>query len=248
MINIAIIGKMATGKSTLAQIINSIIYKDKGCICNFAGPIKEIYNNRDLLSSYMITVQEPNKYDDKIFTKKEKPLIDHKPFMDILEKLDKELQSGAKPRKHYQFLGDFFKAVYGKDFWANKLFKDFEITKTVQKTLNNDIEALIIDDLRMKIEYETLLNKQEEFIILTLEVDENVRKNIISNLNLGTLDTFNHNSETEIDDIIGEIKANNYNNMYSYSNGERLISISSTKNKPINKKFLRHIESILKEK
>ena len=236
MDNIAIVGKMASGKTTFANKLNEKVYKNKACIARFAGPIKEIYENRELLSSYRIVEMNSE------FSKNEKTLLEYEPFMKILEDLDNNHIKGTKPRKHYQFLGDFFKEVYGQDFWAKKLFEDFKTFYEVQSYLQNEIEALIIDDLRMKIEYETILNRKENFIIFCLELKENERLDIIKNLNLGSEDTLNHNSETEVDEIIGEIKSISYDNMYMYDNDKRIVTIYSTKNK-INKKLLNKVIS-----
>jgi hypothetical protein len=245
MDHIAIIGKMCSGKTTLANAINKNIYENKGCITSFAGPIKEIYENRELLSSYIVGTKEPLSLDNvNVLVDRSKSLIEHEPFMNILKRLDDELKDGDKPRKHYQFIGDFFKTVYGKEFWAKKLFDDFDRIESLDRTLGGDIQALIIDDLRMNIEYETINSRKENFIILCLEVNEDYRREIIKNLKHGDESTFNHNSEIEVDEIISEIKAVSYENMYSYDNDKRMITIHSTKGS-INKKILKDIISVI---
>ena len=236
MINIAIIGKMASGKTTLANKINEKIFKNAGCICSFAGPIKEIYKRRELLSHFTITINDfiPNNT-------RETTLLEYEPFMKVLDRLDNELVPGTKPRKHFQFLGDFFKKIYGENFWVNKLFEDFKMFNFVQISVGNNIKALIIDDFRMNIEFETLINRNENFIIICLELDEDERLKIIKNNSLGDLNTLTHNSETEVDDIIGIIKSNAYDNMYDIVDKKRKITIYSTKNKPISKSFIKNI-------
>lgn len=236
---IAIVGKMASGKSTLANKINRKIYNNNGCVSSFAGAMKEIVKNRELLLDYTIKVKSKLNENET----EEVLLFNYAPFMNILSKLDAKNNEG-KLREHYQFVGEFFKKVYGQDFWINKFFKDFKDFNNLQNILGNKIDALIIDDLRMKIEYKSILNKSDNFIILALELKDEERLKVIEKENLGSMETLNHISETEPEEIIDEIKSFAYENMYQYDNDKRIITIYSTKNK-INKKFLNKLVSLL---
>jgi hypothetical protein len=176
---------MGSGKTTLAKNINEILYNSNAVLGSFAGPIKEIYKNRELLLNFEIPI---NKSVLGVKSNEMVPLYNYEPFMNHLQKLDNELELGQKPRKHYQYIGDFFKKVYGPSFWADLLFKDFENMTPYFQVIQKEVPALIIDDLRMNVEYKKILTIKDKVIILCIEYNEDERLKLIEKNKLSSND------------------------------------------------------------
>lgn len=220
MIHVAITGKMGAGKSALANFINTEYLKGRGVISSFAEPIKDIYKNRELLADFMISF---NDIDGKSV---KSSLLEYRPFMEQMKAFDTELATlpeGTKPRKHYQFIGQIVKGFYGENIWAKKLFSDFKHFSEIQKSLKNNIGGLIIDDLRMDIEYKEILSSSDDFIIIGVEVPEHDRLSIVKQNKLGDETTINNISEIEVDDIISDLKAKYPKSYYEFESGRRIV-------------------------
>lgn len=210
MINIAICGKMGTGKTSLSNFINKYYFDSNAVVASFANFIKEIQKNPSIVIPFFL-----EKYNN---------LEEFDIFSETLEKLNSELKGGEKPRKQFQFIGDYFNNNFSKSFWIDKFFNDFKEYKKIIESLNLNINGLIIDDLRKLIEYNYL--KENNFIIIGIEIDENERLNIIDKnklCNLSNLNSLNHSSEIEVDYIINDLKFNNLNEYYEFKSNRRII-------------------------
>lgn len=230
MDKIAIIGRMASGKTYLGKLLNEKLFNNEALISAFAEPMKEIESNRELLINYLYKGNSLYMNDD---------------FMNTLEKYDSELLMGEKHRKQYQFIGEFFKRAYGQNFWAKKFFIDFENYCNVMKPISKLPNALIIDDTRFMIEYETIKQQKGEFIFFCIETPDELRLKLMKELKLGTPETLNDISETQVDDVIGKIKSNFYSNMFEFDSGRR-ITLGSSKEKPNAKLIKKYSDFIIK--
>ena len=229
---VAVSGKMGTGKTTLCNHLNKKLHKDFGLIVSFASPIKNLYYQRELLAAFNII--EQRVYDGKNY-EQIIPLLEYLPFILTLEEFDSKLQENEKPRKQFQFIGDFFKSQFGNDFWAMQLFRELKTYIEIEKAMNNNINFVAIDDLRYNIEFETIRKQKDNFTIIGIELKEEVRLQIIEQTKIGTKDSLNHSSETEVDDIIGFIKSKSYNDTYEI--GDWFVTFYSTKGELIPNRF-----------
>lgn len=214
MDRIAICGKMASGKSTLAKLLNAKMYSDKAVISSFAAPIKEIEANRSLLSDYADSDGKPLSACDR--------------FINTLERLDAKTAKNAKHRRQYQFIGEEMRMMYGRDFWTKKFFRDFDQWSAAMSSVFTSPSALIIEDLRMMSEYEEIMSREEDFVLISVECPEEMRIRLILENNLGTIDSLDNSSETEIDSVIAEIKLSGIDRMYQFDSG-RIVTVTSSK-------------------
>lgn len=223
----AIIGKIGTGKTTLAKYILDNIYNQNGFICSFASQIKQINEDRSLLGLYK-------------FPGTEIPLLESK-FYTILHNLDNELQFGEKPRKQYQFIGEQFKQFYGQDFWVKNLMSELNSVLKIKKALNEIPEVIIIDDLRMIVEYNEL--KKQNYKIIGIYVPDEIRFKIIESDKTSKLESLNHNTETQVEDVYNDILANFPENQYEFESGKRIVM-----NFTPTKSFEKHLITFFKDK
>ncbi len=232
MKSVAICGNIASGKSTLATKLEEEFFNNNVLRMMFAEPIKSIYKNRELLNNFMVRVHKLDislldtpisKQDSNLFFK-EIPLTEYEPFMKKLEDLDKAYVSGTKPRDHYQFIGQTIKKIFNDRIWADILFNDYEMNYKINKTLNKEINGLLIDDLRMLIEFEVILEHLDYgFAIICLEIPEKEQIEIMNKNNLGTKDNLSCTSEIEVDTISGILKSFDIENYYEFEDSRRII-------------------------
>jgi uridine kinase len=226
---VVLTGKMGSGKTTLAKKIKDQFYEGDAVVSSFAEPIRDICRNREMLSNFF--VETKNR---RFFKKEFVPLSLYAPFCDKLSSLDADTKEGEYPRKQLIFIGEFFKSVYGDDFWIKKLFVDFSELIKIQKAKKALVpKALIIDDMRFIKEYEMV--SKISSVIVGIDVPEEIRLSFVvknKKLKPGDDSTPKHKSEAEVDWLLDFIQYENERWIYSLENGSRFVSIKWVEMEP----------------
>ena len=182
---IAFSGKICSGKSTMADMIAKEFGHEK---LSFATPLKNIaklLRDGSLSEVYKYCVE---LWEDKDFARKFTAWLVNNVAAPRTIKFELKDDVG---RKILQTLGDGGRNVFGKGLWTDLLFKRLKPER-----------KYVIDDVRYPHEIEQL--KEHGFVVIRLEVDEDVRLQRLRKL-YGTVvqDRLTHPSETALDNYEG---------------------------------------------
>ena len=191
--NIIIIGKMSSGKTTVAKFLSKKLPSGK-CL-TLAEPIKQLVKNIDelsdseLLKKFIYPFYDPTK---SLPIKCNDLYIFEKKIKNILFETRKIPNEIPKPRKRLQYLGtDGIRKQIDNMMW---------IKMALNKTKKHPDYSWIIDDCRFINEYEAFTSMGWQPVFLHISPDEhNLRLcKLYGNYDKKILD---HPSEKEIDSI-----------------------------------------------
>jgi len=193
-VNILIVGKMTSGKTTAANLLVKEIPNSK--ILRLAGPVYDLVNNIDedwksLINKYILPYYDPR---DEIQTKLGLDIPEE--FYTAWHKIIFETRfiphEKPKPRKRLQFLGT--------DGARKRIDDQIWIKIADAKSKKDPNTVWIIDDCRFKNEFEWFdrNNWQSIFLFISKETQEARIKKLYGEFDKSVLE---HPSEKEIDSI-----------------------------------------------
>jgi hypothetical protein len=216
MLTVAVVGKMGSGKTTLADEISKTVFSGRAARASFASPIKEIYVKSADFVYYPFEMLGENEMDSEKYRELIRMTAE-------LRTLDSRAASGDKPRRQYQLIGDTYKRLFGNDFFAKKLFLDFAQEMGIHLACGAARPAaLVIDDCRFSVEYDACVDMSPECLFVYTHLQEEARREVADRLGL-VPSASSHKSETEPELLLSRMMETGKISSVETVSGERVL-------------------------